>query len=91
MKVIDIDKYLEDNGIKIVIKGKEYVVKDIPREVQKMLREEDPDTLDAVSKLLGAPKKDLEEYGVVALSKVIRATYENLLKDVASQEKASKS
>ncbi len=90
MKTINIDEYLQNNGIKIIIKGKEYIVRDIPRDVQKMLREEDPDTLDAVSKLLGAPKKDLEEYGIVALSKVIRVAYENLLKDVASQEKASK-
>ena len=32
MKTLDIDEYLKSTGVKIVIKGKEYVVKDFPKD-----------------------------------------------------------
>ena len=90
MKVVNIDEFLTETGVKIVLKGKEYVIKDIPLKVQEILSEEKPNTKKAVSLLLGIKEEDLEGYGVVALSKIIKVAYENLLKDVVSPSKASK-
>lgn len=90
MKVVNIDEFLTETGVKIVLKGKEYVIKDIPLKVQEILSEEKPNTKKAVSLLLGIKEEDLEGYGVVALSKIIKVAYENLLKDVVSPSKVSK-
>ena len=90
MKVVNIDDFLTETGIKIVLAGKEYVVKDIPLKVQEMLSEEKPNTKKAVATLLGLKEEDLKGYGVVALSKILKVVYENLLQDVVSPKEVSK-
>jgi hypothetical protein len=80
LQVLDVDKYLEESGVEIIIKGKSYVVRDIPVEVQEELRKEFPDFKEVIKILLDL--KDvaiLDGYGVVALSKIVTAVHENLL------------
>ncbi|MCK4522087.1 MAG: hypothetical protein KAU20_05920 [Nanoarchaeota archaeon] len=74
MKTLDIDEYLKSTGVKIVIKGKEYVVKDFPKDFDD---EESNDLL--VSKIIGCPVEDLADYGSAALLKIYDFLHENLI------------
>lgn len=79
--VIDIDKFLASNSIALIIKGKEYIINDIPLDVREEMVKEEPDPKAIVSKLLGLEKdnKVLDGYGFVALSHIVQQIHENLL------------
>lgn len=74
MKTLDIDEYLKSSGVKVVIKGKEYIVRDIPRDIEE---EESTDVI--VSKIIGCPVEDLKEYGTTALLRIYEFLQENLI------------
>jgi len=74
MKSLDIDEYLKTSGVKVVIKGKEYVVKDFPSDLDENLSNEE-----LVAKVTGCPKEDLKGYGTAALLKIYDFLYTNLV------------
>ena len=74
MKTFNVDEYLQQNGVKIIIKGKEYVVRDIPSELP-----ENGDNVEFLSRVIGCPKEDLQSYGVASLLKIYDFLYENLI------------
>lgn len=83
-KVLDIDEFLQTNSVVVRLGGKEYVVRDVPVEIQKELTKEEVDMVGVVAKLLGAPREEVEKYGVVALSQIVRFVQENLLGPVVA-------
>lgn len=75
MQELNIDEYLKkEEGVKVVIKGKEYIVKDIPKDLP-----EDGDNVETLSRITGCPKEDLDGYGIVALLKLTDFIYSNLV------------
>ena len=74
MKTFDVDEYLKESGVKVVIKGKEYVVKDFPSDVP-----EDISNKDFLAKVIGCKKEDLDGYGTTALLRIYNFLYENLI------------
>lgn len=74
MKSLDIDDYLKTSGVKVVIKGKEYVVKDFPSNLDDSLSNEE-----LIAKLTGCPVEDLKGYGTAALLKIYDFLYTNLV------------
>lgn len=78
-KVLDIDKFLQENGVEVKLKGKTYVVRDIPLDVQDYLQEDNINLKLAASKILGCSEEDLDGYEAVALMKIVRFVQEKLL------------
>ena len=78
MKVVNIDEFLREKQFKIVLKGKEYVVGDIPVEVSEILTNPPVDYKKACSLILGCDEKELDGVGIGALTKIVNSCYENL-------------
>ena len=78
-KVLDIDEFLKDNGVTVILKGKKYEVKDIPLEMRQYLDGDDVDHKKAVAVLLGCSESELDGLGLAALSKIITDVHVNLL------------
>ena len=74
MKTFDVDEFLKESGVKVIIKGKEYVVKDFPMDVP-----EDVDNKKFLANLIGCPEEDLDDYGMAALLNLYDFLYENLI------------
>ena len=74
MKTFDVDEFLKESGVKVVIKGKEYVVKDFPMDVP-----DDADNKKFLADLIGCPEEDLDGYGMASLLKLYDFLYENLI------------
>jgi len=74
MKTLDVDEYLKDSGVKIVIKGKSYVVRDFPNDFDES---EPNDAL--LAKIIGCPVEDLKDYGPATLLKIFSFLQENLI------------
>jgi len=86
VKTVDIDDFLTKQGVEIVIHGKPYLIRDIPIEVQKTLTEIPVDYKKVVCQLLGLDDDSiLEDYGIVALTKVVNVVHENLLQGVLKE------
>lgn len=85
-KVFDVDKYLTDNGVTVVIKGKEYVVNDIPFGVQDKLKDTtEAGQKEALAEIIGCDAKELADYGMAAIGAIIKGITENLFQ-TPSQE-----
>ena len=87
MKVFNVDEYLNDKGIEIIINGKKFQVMDIPFEVHEKLQE-DKSQKEAVKMLLGCTDEDLKGYGIGAIGAIVRNIIENLFPK-PSQDKVS--
>jgi len=84
MQKVDIDSFIADHGVEIIIKGKSYVIHDIPTDVQEELSKTPIDHRVVVTKLLGLKDDSpLKGYGIVALAKIVNAVHENLLQGVS--------
>jgi hypothetical protein len=86
MKVVNIDEFLQDKAIKIVLKGKEFVVHDVSDEVRKLMDAEQPDYKAIVKAMLGCTDADLEGYGIVAFTNIIAEVTKNLFPDASLKE-----
>ncbi len=86
-KVFDVEAVLNEEAVRIKIKDKIFVVKDVSEEVQNMLTSlEDKgikEQREVVAKLVGCDVELLKEYGVVALSKMMSWINENLFPKVS--------
>ncbi len=95
MKVLNIDEFLKEKSVEVQLGGKKFIVKDLPLELQKMMRQVGKDeegtdevtTRDVVMKILGCTEKDLEGYGMAAFAAIINQVTENLFQ-TSSQKKA---
>ena len=77
---IDIDNFIAEHGVEIVIKGKSYLIRDIPTTVQDELSKTPIDHRRVVTMLLNLEDSSiLDDYGIVALAKIVNAVHENLL------------
>lgn len=77
-KVFDIDEYLDAKAVKVVIKGREYVVRDIPEDIFDV--DEDEQTMRKFcAKVIGCPEEELQDYGLVGLAGLVEWLRENLL------------
>ena len=86
MQKIDIDNFIAEHGVEIVIHGKVYLIRDIPTEVQVELNKTPIDHKKVVAMLLGLEDSSvLDDYGIVALSKIVNAVHENLLRGVSPE------
>ena len=85
---IDIDNFIADHGVEVVIHGRSYVIHDIPTEVVDALSEVPIDHKKVVAMLLDLEDPSvLDDYGLVALSKIINAVHENLLPGVSPKSR----
>lgn len=88
-KVFDVDKYLTDNGVTVVIKGKEYTVNDIPFGIQDKLKDTTEEGQKAaLSEIIGCKTEELASYGMAAIGAIIKGITENLFQ-TPSQENQS--
>lgn len=79
MKVFNVDDYLKKNEVEIVLKGKSFIVSDVPFDFQETIAEANAEAQKAgLKKLLKCEDKDLEGYGVAAVAGIIRHITENL-------------
>lgn len=86
VKRLNIDEFLTEQGVEITIKGKQYLIQDIPVEVQAELTKTPPDYKKIVLTLIGVKdQKVLDGYGIVALSKIVSVVHENLLLGVSRE------
>ena len=86
---IDIDDFIAEHGVEIVIHGKSYLIRDIPTNVQEELSEPLIDHKKVVTMLLGLKDSSiLDDYGIVALSKIVNAVHENLLLGVSPKNQS---
>lgn len=91
IKKLNVDEFLTEQGVEITIKSKQYLIQDIPVEVQEELAKTPPNYKKVVLMLIGVEdQKILDGYGIVALSKIVSIVHENLLLGV-SRETPSKS
>lgn len=78
-KVFDVDKQLSENAVTIRVKGKDFIVKDVPEEVTEKFNADDKEERkDGLCMLLGCTKQDLDGYGHAATSLIISHIMENL-------------
>lgn len=87
MKTLDVDKYLEDKGVMVKIKGKEYIVNDIPfrgTEDEEEIGEKGQKEM--LCRIVGCPMEDLKGYGIAAVSGIIRFLTENLLPEPSRKD-----
>ncbi|RLE61934.1 MAG: hypothetical protein DRJ47_11475 [Thermoprotei archaeon] len=80
MKAINIDEYLENQGLEFELHGKKFTVTDLNDKVREMLEAEQPNEREIVKELLGCTDEDLKGYGLVAFAAIIREVTENLLR-----------
>ncbi|RLG72207.1 MAG: hypothetical protein DRO11_02770 [Methanobacteriota archaeon] len=78
-KVLNVDEFLQAQTIEVQLKGKTYLVKDIPVEVQDMLAKEPPDYAGAVAAILGIDRSELADCGIITLVKIVQFVHENLV------------
>ena len=77
---INIDNFIAEHGVEIIIRDKSYVIHDIPVEVQEELTNTPIDHRKVVTMLLKLDDPSiLDDYGIVALAKIVNAVHENLL------------
>lgn len=84
-KKIDIDEYLQERSVEIVLNGKTFHVKDVDIETKKLIQAENVDEKKVVMKLLSCTEKDLEGYGLAAFTAIINQVTRNLFQ-TSSQE-----
>ena len=87
-KVIDIDEFLQEQGVTIRLNGKEYFIDDIPQEVQDILTDPEQDNRKAIAVILGIPEEEVMDFGVVKCAAIINQIYENLLSSHVSPKEA---
>jgi len=84
-KSFNVDDFLAENEVTVVLKGKEFSVRDVPEEALKHLEEtSEPDLKGLVQQILGCSDEDLEGYGIVALTNLLEWLYENLFPEGSS-------
>ena len=80
MKTINIDEYLKEQGITVTIKGKEFMVTDIPVEIKAELGKDadERNEKEIVKQILGCEDEDLKGYGLAAFSAIIKQVTDSL-------------
>jgi hypothetical protein len=79
MKVFNVDEYLKKNEVEIILKGKSFVVADVPFDFQETIADASADgQKEGLKKLLKCKNEDLDGYGVAAVAGIIRHITENL-------------
>jgi hypothetical protein len=86
MKTLDIDKFLNEKAMTIVLKGKEFIVKDLDDTTRKLMDAEEPDHKAIVKSILKCEESDLDGYGIVAFSNIISEVTKNLFPDASLNE-----
>jgi|JTFO01.1.fsa_nt_gb hypothetical protein len=86
MKTLDIDKFLNEKAMTIVLKGKEFIVKDLDDTTRKLMDAEEPDHKAIVKSILKCEEIDLDGYGIVAFSNIISEVTKNLFPDASLNE-----
>jgi hypothetical protein len=86
MKTLDIDKFLNEKAMTIVLKGKEFIVKDLDDTTRKLMDAEEPDHKAIVQSILKCDEIDLDGYGIVAFSNIISEVTKNLFPDASLNE-----
>ena len=89
MKTINIDEYLKEQGVTVTIKGKEFIVTDIPVEFKKQLEKDsdERDEKEIVKTILGCKDEDLEGYGLAAFAAIIKQVTDSLFPAPSAEEK----
>ncbi len=86
-KVFDIDEYLVDSGVEIKINGKLFSLNDIPYEAQELMQKAEKGSQKAALKLiLGCEDEDLEKYGIVAISKIVKHITDSLFPEPSQKD-----
>jgi len=83
MKTINIDSFLDENAVEIIVNSKKFVVKDLSIEDAEALSKEDSDRKAVLSKILNCEVKDLDAYGAIGIMKIVSFLNENLLPKVS--------
>jgi hypothetical protein len=86
MKTLDIDKFLSNKAMTIILKGKEFIVKDLDDTTRKLMDAEEPDHKAIVKSILKCEESDLDGYGIVAFSNIISEVTKNLFPDASLNE-----
>lgn len=83
MKKLDIDKFLDENAVEIIIKGKTYTVRDLSIEDAEMLAKEDSNKKEVLAKIIGCTPAELDSYGAIGIMKIVSYLNENLAPQVS--------
>jgi len=83
MKKLDIDKFLEENAVTLVVNGKEYVVTDISAEDANELAKENANHKEVLARIIKCDPKELDKYGTIGILKIVSFLTENLLPRVS--------
>ncbi len=86
MKVLNIDDFLNEKAMKIVLKGKEFIIKDLDDSTRKLMDADEPDHRAIVKSILKCEEIDLDGYGIVAFSNIIAEVTKNLFPDASQKE-----
>lgn len=78
-KVVNIDEFLNEKEMKFVIKGKEYIVKDIPLEAEDALKDGVKGMRKALASMFGCGVEELEGLGQGACIKIWEEVNRNFL------------
>jgi hypothetical protein len=83
MKTINIDTFLNDNAVEVIINQKPFIVRDMTMELAQELGKEDSDKKAILSKIIGCDIKDFDAYGAIAIFGIVQFLNENLLPKVS--------
>ena len=86
MKVLNIDEWLKSRGIRIVVGGNEYLVRDVPLEALEEIEKES--YRKAVALVLGCSEDDLKDLGLGALTKIVEEVQENLFPERSREDQS---
>ena len=85
-KILDVDKFLKDQGVTIKLGDKSFEVLDVPFDMEKLFEEEsEAGRKAALAKLIGCEEADLKPYGLAGLKAIFEHVTSNLLQQ-SSQE-----
>jgi len=77
-KVFNVDEYLQEAGIDIILNNKTYTITDIPFELREQMAAPDADSREILQKLLGCEQKDLKDIGIATAVKILNTINEAL-------------
>jgi hypothetical protein len=86
-KVFNVDDYLVNSTVTVVIKGKEYKVSDIPfgmKSEDKEVTEESQKKM--LADIVKCPISELDGYGIAAVGAIMRYLTENLFPESSRKE-----
>jgi hypothetical protein len=88
-KVVNIDSYLTDKEMQFVVNGKTYTVKDIPLELEEMVKDGIKGIKKALATMFGCDIKELEGLGQGACIKIWEEVNKNFLPQTNLQKDQS--